>query len=273
MQAVATTRIGRSKDCHRVLPDRDDHIASSVAREGKIAATRRIPEVEFVDYPRRVVSIASDRVCAIAASEDIGVRARTTFQNIVASTPLQHVCSRIAIERIKAITAVEFVVAYPAVERVAIPVSVNLVVAYPAVERVDTPAAVQLVVARLALELVGFIAARKDVVAKRADEVFDPYKSVALGILATACARSQVDHDTLNICAARTLRTFVARGVCGAVSSVQMVCPCASCERVSIPAAVEMVVASPAVERVDASATIKIVIAPTTEESITAFIA
>ena len=217
--------------------------------------------------------IASDRVCAIAASEDIDVCVRTAFQNIVACASRKRVCSRFTIERINAITAVEFVVANPAVERVAIPVSVNLVVAYPAVERVDTPAAVQLVVARLALELVGFIAARKDVVAKRADEVFDPYKSVALGIFATACTRSQVDHNTLNICVVRTLRTFVAGGVCGAISSVQMVCACASCERVSIPAAVEIVVASPAVERVDASATIEIVVAPTTEESITAFIA
>ena len=159
VQAVATTRIGRSKDCHRVLPDRDDHIASSVAREGKIAATRRIPEVEFVDRSCCVVFIASDRVCAIAASEDINVRARTTFQNIVACAARKRVCSRFTIECINAITAVELVVVRAAVEKVAIPVSINLVVACPAVERVDTPAAVHSSSPRLALELVGFIAA------------------------------------------------------------------------------------------------------------------
>ena len=266
MYAVAT--LGEIFDRHRVISKCDDNIVSIVAREDEIAEPRRIFEVKFVDRPCYVVLVAADRVRVIAAFKDIGICSRTTFEEVAvptavervfpiasrkrvyAPTAVERVSSPVTVERVCAPAAVEDIVAIASFQRIAVVVAVEDVVAIASFEDVVAVTTVEHIVAIASFEGVGAQVACQRVLERRASEVLDANKGVALGIVARGLARKQIDRNTETV-GRRVLRARVGRGVY-ALASVQIVCPCATFQRIISIAAVEPVYTPKALERVRA---------------------
>ena len=122
----------------------------------------------------------------------------------------ERVCPYAAFKRVIALMTVERILARATRERVVMPATVERIIARTTGKRIATPAAVEHIVAISAVDDVDLRIAPKRVIVIRADEVFDAYKSVALGIVPTTLARRQIDRNTGIV---RALRTRIARRV------------------------------------------------------------
>ncbi len=113
MYVVAGTGTSSTNNVHGVAASRDLHTAAVVARELEGVDTCDISEVE-----RAAICLALDRICAVAASEDIDVCTRTAFQNVVALLSVELVIAFTAVKRIYATTTIDLVIATIAIDNV-----------------------------------------------------------------------------------------------------------------------------------------------------------